>query len=99
MVIYEAEDRDDEGAKIHKKTSAASGAIGSTPSIRGLLCCSSPQRNLHTRLATQYKAKFSRISSVENSVNRGNPPLTMPPRKGRSVLPYIFTLEYKEVTW
>src|SRR5215204_1184185 len=51
MVIYEAEDRNDEGAKIHKKTSAASGAIGSTPSIGGLLCCSSPQRNLHTGLA------------------------------------------------
>src|SRR5215217_750062 len=35
-VIYEAEDRDDEGAKIHKKTSAASsGAIGSTPSVGG----------------------------------------------------------------
>jgi hypothetical protein len=32
-VIYEAEDRDDEGAKIHRKTSAASGAIGSTPSV------------------------------------------------------------------
>src|SRR5829696_3321286 len=51
LVIYEAEDRNDEGAKIHKKTSAASGAIGSTPSIGGLLCCSSPQRNLHTGLA------------------------------------------------
>jgi hypothetical protein len=34
-LIYEAEDRDDEGAKIHKKTSAASGAIGSTPSVGG----------------------------------------------------------------
>jgi hypothetical protein len=34
-VIYEAEDRDDEGAKIHKKTSAGSGAIGSTPSVGG----------------------------------------------------------------
>jgi hypothetical protein len=35
-VIYEAEDRDDdEGAKNHKKTSAASGAIGPTPSVGG----------------------------------------------------------------
>jgi hypothetical protein len=35
-VVDEAEDRDDEGAKIHKKTSAASsGAIGSTPSVGG----------------------------------------------------------------
>ena len=33
-VVYEAEDGDDEGAKIHKKkTSAMSGAIGSTPRV------------------------------------------------------------------
>jgi hypothetical protein len=28
VVVYEAEDGDDEGAKIHKKTSAMSGAFG-----------------------------------------------------------------------
>jgi hypothetical protein len=51
-VVYEAEDDDDEGAKIHKNISAMPGAIGSTPSVHGgLLRCSSPQRTLHTRLA------------------------------------------------
>jgi hypothetical protein len=55
-VIYEAEDGYDEGAKIHKKkTSVTFGAIGSTPSVHGgLLCCSSPQLNLHMGLTNHY---------------------------------------------
>jgi hypothetical protein len=32
-IVDEAEDRYDESAKIHKKTSATSGAIGLTPSV------------------------------------------------------------------
>jgi hypothetical protein len=33
LIVYQAEDGYDEGAKIQKKTSAASGAIESTPSV------------------------------------------------------------------
>jgi hypothetical protein len=47
VVVYEAEDSHDKGAKIHKKTSAMSGVIGSTPSVGR----SSPSFKLSRKLA------------------------------------------------
>ena len=51
-VVDEAEDGDDEGAKIKEKTSFSLRSVWSLPSVRSLLFGSSPQRNLHTGLVS-----------------------------------------------
>src|SRR5215211_858007 len=58
-VVDEAEDGDDEGAKIQKKTSATFlWCYWSTPSVHGgLLRCSGLQRNVHTGLAKEEAAQ------------------------------------------
>ena len=79
LVVNEAEDSDDEGVKIHEKTSVLFDAIGLTPSVRGSsLSLKSSKKPAH-EVSYSYRRYDLAGSHYLFSDGRGEP--EGPPRK------------------